>query len=88
MAKEMIIIKKAKTCHRCNGRGYLNAYKHIENGRCFKCGGGGRLPDGTRQIIREIPESVAIDPENAGLTEAQLLAKLMVEYGDYMKGKG
>lgn len=29
------------TCHRCNGRGYFNAFRHIINGACFSCGGTG-----------------------------------------------
>lgn len=28
-------------CPKCHGRGYLDYYGHIEQGRCFKCGGDG-----------------------------------------------
>lgn len=28
---------KQSDCTRCGGTGYLEQYKHIENGRCFKC---------------------------------------------------
>jgi len=28
-------------CKRCNGRGSLSAYKHVQNGVCFGCGGTG-----------------------------------------------
>ena len=28
-------------CSRCNGRGFLPEYRHIDGGRCFKCGGCG-----------------------------------------------
>lgn len=28
-------------CPKCHGRGYLDYYGHIEQGRCFKCGGSG-----------------------------------------------
>lgn len=24
-------------CSRCHGKGYIAKYRHIENGRCFKC---------------------------------------------------
>lgn len=34
---------KWKTCRRCSGRGWLEAYRHVNNGICFKCGGEGRL---------------------------------------------
>ncbi len=29
----------AQPCTRCNGAGYFPEYKHISNGKCFKCGG-------------------------------------------------
>ncbi len=32
-----------KTCERCNGRGYIPYYSHVQNGVCFKCGGDGYL---------------------------------------------
>lgn len=28
-------------CKRCNGKGYLSAYRHVQNGVCFGCGGKG-----------------------------------------------
>ena len=28
-------------CPKCHGRGYLDYYGHIEQGRCFECGGSG-----------------------------------------------
>lgn len=27
------------TCPKCDGRGYLDAFRHIDNGRCFRCAG-------------------------------------------------
>lgn len=30
------------TCTRCNGSGYVS-FRHIENGKCFACGGAGKL---------------------------------------------
>ncbi|WP_076408089.1 hypothetical protein [Shewanella sp. UCD-KL12] len=32
----------AGVCHRCEGSGYLSAFRHVENGRCFLCQGSGR----------------------------------------------
>ncbi|MFD8335504.1 OB-fold tRNA/helicase-type nucleic acid binding protein [Streptomyces solisilvae] len=29
----------AEPCHRCNGRGYLEAYQHVKGGICFECDG-------------------------------------------------
>ncbi len=36
-------MKTTTNCHRCNGLGYLACYSHIDNGRCFSCGGTGRV---------------------------------------------
>ena len=33
------MIQTTHICTRCIGSGYFPEYKHIENGRCFKCGG-------------------------------------------------
>ena len=30
-------------CGKCDGRGYIQAFAHIDNGRCFWCGGTGML---------------------------------------------
>ncbi|WP_431941662.1 hypothetical protein [Nocardia grenadensis] len=29
--------EKRRSCTRCDGSGYINAYRHWESGRCFKC---------------------------------------------------
>lgn len=34
-----LIEKSYQTCDRCNGSGYLEEYKHVDNGVCFKCWG-------------------------------------------------
>lgn len=30
-------------CPRCSGRGFIQSYAHIEDGRCFKCSGTGSV---------------------------------------------
>ena len=30
-----------KDCPRCNGAGYFSKFRHIENGKCFRCKGSG-----------------------------------------------
>jgi hypothetical protein len=37
--KEKQILQINHPCPRCNGQGFIPKYSHIENGRCFKCGG-------------------------------------------------
>ncbi len=32
---------RQNTCPRCNGRGFLEVYRHVENGVCFLCRGEG-----------------------------------------------
>jgi hypothetical protein len=33
----------ACTCPRCDGRGVLNCFRHVESGRCFMCDGAGTV---------------------------------------------
>jgi DnaJ-class molecular chaperone len=33
---------KKDACPRCSGAGKLDAYRHVDNGVCFKCGGSGK----------------------------------------------
>ncbi len=35
------LLKHMHTCNRCGGLGYINIYKHVQNGVCFACGGAG-----------------------------------------------
>ncbi|WP_034261028.1 hypothetical protein [Altibacter lentus] len=39
--QDMLNIIEFGSCNRCDGKGYLKEYKHVENGRCFKCSGSG-----------------------------------------------
>lgn len=34
---------RARECPRCSGMGFIQVYWHIDGGRCFKCGGSGRV---------------------------------------------
>lgn len=34
-------VKKDNHCKRCSGRGKMNEYQHIIDGKCFSCGGTG-----------------------------------------------
>lgn len=35
--------QKTCECPKCDGKGKIEAFNHIENGGCFACGGSGRL---------------------------------------------
>ena len=39
-------------CAKCNGRGYIDYYKHVEAGVCFDCNGTG-LYEGTEKVYTE-----------------------------------
>lgn len=39
-------------CNRCGGYGYINAYKHVEGGICFRCRG-----DKYEEVVRQWNES-------------------------------
>lgn len=45
-------VAAAETCMRCAGAGYFNAYRHIDGGRCFGCGGSGRSRRSAERIKR------------------------------------
>lgn len=32
-----------KICPKCDGTGFIQVYGHVQNGRCFKCGGAGAV---------------------------------------------
>lgn len=34
---------KTHTCPKCDGVGIIDAFAHIDNGRCFECGGAGAV---------------------------------------------
>jgi len=38
---EQIFDHHEKDCPRCNGAGYFPKFRHIENGKCFRCKGSG-----------------------------------------------
>ena len=40
-------IKHLESCYRCNGKGHIKEYKHVQNGICFACGGLGGILKGT-----------------------------------------
>jgi hypothetical protein len=50
----MKVFKVLNSCTRCGGRGYIQEYKHIQNGICFACGGLGGLLDGKRLNLFDI----------------------------------
>lgn len=39
----MKAVKKFKVCPKCKGEGGFDAYLHVWNGRCYCCGGSGKL---------------------------------------------
>jgi uncharacterized small protein (DUF1192 family) len=42
-AAEHAAFVQAHRCHKCGGKGNLDAYAHIANGVCFDCGGKGYI---------------------------------------------
>lgn len=44
--------KNLKDCSKCNGIGYINAYRHVQNGICFNCWGfGGVLEESEKNLF-------------------------------------
>lgn len=40
-------------CDKCKGRGHISQYKHIQNGKCFKCWGKGYTTYGLNIVTHE-----------------------------------
>jgi len=40
-------------CPRCNGRGFIPSYKHVQDGICFECGGKGLLTKDEHDLIQK-----------------------------------
>lgn len=58
-------------CFKCTGRGQFDAYKHLANGRCFQCGGTGRMP---MTVVATAPAAErAVD---AAKVERELMTRL------------
>ena len=70
-------------CYKCNGKGFLSFCAHIDNGRCFACGGTGKL-SGKR--LPKIAEKIEL-PEAERCTIKQLdeIARLAVKTGSEMR---
>ncbi len=47
-------------CYRCNGKGYLPQYRHVQNGICFRCRGLKRIPKHLNHSLKDI--EVTVDP--------------------------
>ncbi len=37
--EEKISLENLTECHRCNGEGYFDEFRHVNGGVCFRCGG-------------------------------------------------
>ena len=66
-------------CYKCNGKGFLSFCAHIDNGRCFACGGAGKL-SGKR--LPKIAQKIEL-PEAERCTNRQLaeIARLAAKTG-------
>lgn len=42
------------TCEKCEGKGHIPAYNHIENGKCFTCDGRGWHRESEKTTKKEI----------------------------------
>lgn len=60
------------TCGKCSGRGRIVGFSHIDNGRCFDCGGSGKhehTPATLEQIAR-MEAGITADRAEEAQTEA------------------
>lgn len=79
-----VLVAELVTCQRCGGSGYLDQFKHIQRGVCFRCDGTGKSEPIKKRPYRPTkPEDVALT-KRARDTElgriAQNLAKLDREH--------
>jgi len=66
--KEMREWHAKADCKKCGGDGKINAYSHVCNGMCFRCGGSGEEPHTERGPAPSKPsiEAVRADIEGEG----------------------
>lgn len=38
-------------CYKCEGKGHIEGFSHVANGRCFLCGGSGELSEAKKQNV-------------------------------------
>lgn len=65
---------KTMTCPRCNGKGNITYYGHIQNGVCFKCGGTGLV----KFVAERTPKPIT-NERAAYIAEQQRKTALAVE---------
>lgn len=63
-------------CSKCNGRGYIDYYKHVEGGVCFDCNGTG-IYEGTEKVYTD--EYLAKKAEMAEKRESKRRAEWTLE---------
>lgn len=57
-------------CKRCNGKGYLKTYVHVEGGRCYRCNGTGKEES---YLKRKEDERRMDSPEGKAAYQAHLV---------------
>ena len=74
-----------KNCQRCSGKGFLEGYRHIENGICFECKGTGKVEG--EEIITPVIEERKMYWDNEKRIQKELIDKIETEYKDFIKLK-
>jgi len=44
------------TCPKCSGAGSIDAFSRLEDGKCFRCGGSGRVPVAFSSALNSISD--------------------------------
>lgn len=56
------------TCSKCDGKGRINAFSHIENGSCFACKGTGTITRSKSTVTRHARKLRQVDAAAANRT--------------------
>ena len=68
---------KDHTCPRCGGAGYIDKYKHVEDGICFECSGRGKV---TEEEYLRIEKDMAREFKKANKQKQRLIDSLKKEW--------
>ncbi len=82
-------------CSKCDGKGSINGFGHIENGKCFRCGGARVFEIDAEKFARDLAEQEKwaahgnVDRElvawTGGYGSVDAVAQAIIAYGGNVK---
>lgn len=71
------------TCPKCGGRGFIPEYSYYANGRCFHCGGSGRVVKAVKNRDVKARDMAAALPGLSKTQTAELFTHVLTGGGEW-----